>query len=184
MNDIIQKAAVLAWKWHKDMTRKGDDSPYIIHPIMVATILAKNGFSDETVAAGYCHDLLEDTKCTENEIHEACGEKVLEIVKAVTNDPELSDKKDWEKKKLLYIESVRNGSVEAKAVSCADKIHNLQSTLEAYPKQGPSFWNKFNRGREKKEWYEEEVLKMLRETWDHPMIKEYEVLLNKARDLA
>ena len=128
--NIIQRSIELAWKYHKDQIRKGDDSPYIIHPIMVATILAQHGFSDETVAAGFCHDLLEDTKCSEYEISKACGEKVLKIVKAVTNDPELSDIKDWEKKKLKYIETVRKGPVEAKAVCTADKIHNVLSTLE------------------------------------------------------
>lgn len=183
MDLLIQKAAELAWRYHKDQIRKGDDSPYIIHPIMVATILAKYRFDDVTIAAGFCHDLLEDTKCSEKEIKNACGEKVLEIVKAVTNDPDFSDKKDWEKKKLKYIETVRKGSIEAKAVCTADKIHNVLSTLEAYPKQGPSFWNRFNRGREKKERYETEVLKMLKETWDHPLIREYEKLLTKVREL-
>ena len=37
--------------------------------------------------------------------------------------------------------------------------------------------------KEKKIWFEEEVLKMLKETWDHPMIKEYEVLINKEKKL-
>lgn len=180
MNNIIQNAAELAWKWHKDMIRKGDNSPYIIHPIMVATILAKNGLSDETIAAGYCHDLLEDTKCTEKEIREACGEKVLEIVKAVSNE----DLKDWKEKKRRYIESVRNGEAEAKAVCCADKIHNLQSTLIAYPKYTPEvFWAKFNASREDKEWFEEEVLKMLKETWDHPLIEVYKNLLIEVSNL-
>lgn len=176
MKNVIQKAAELAWKYHKDQIRKGDDSPYIIHPIIVATILAKHGFSDETIAAGYCHDLLEDTTCTEKEISNACGVKVLQIVKAVSNDPKLSDKLDWEKKKLKYIRTVRKGPVEAKAVCTADKIHNLLSTLEAYPKQGPSFWKRFNRGRDKKEWFEKKVLEMLKETWSHPLIQEYENL--------
>lgn len=176
MNNIVQNAAELAWKWHKDMTRKGDGSPYIIHPIMVATILAQNGFSDEIIAAGFCHDLLEDTKCKEEEIKKACGDKVLEIVKAVSN----KKIKDWKKKKLEYIKSVRNGPVGAKAVCCADKIHNLQSTLIAYPKFEPvEFWGKFNAGREEKKWFEEAVFKMLKETWDHPLLSTYKNLLEK-----
>ncbi|MBI3379671.1 bifunctional (p)ppGpp synthetase/guanosine-3',5'-bis(diphosphate) 3'-pyrophosphohydrolase [Candidatus Gottesmanbacteria bacterium] len=178
--NIIQKSVELAWKWHKNMTRKGDDSPYIIHPIMVATILAKNGFSEETIAAGYCHDLLEDTKCTEQEIKDVCGEKVLEIVKAVSNE----DLKDWKEKKRRYIESVRKGPIEAKAVCCADKIHNLQSTFIAYPKYTPeAFWGKFNASKEGKEWFEEKVLIMLKETWNHPLISEYEKLLLESKKL-
>jgi len=140
----------------------------------LSTILAKNGFSDETIAAGYCHDLLEDTKCSEQEIKKSCGEKVLEIVKAVSNEKI----KDWKEKKRRYIKSVRISPVEAKAVCCADKIHNLQSTLIAYPKYQPEvFWAKFNASKEGKEWFEEEVLKMLKETWHHPLVDEYEKLL-------
>jgi (p)ppGpp synthase/HD superfamily hydrolase len=180
MKNIIQKSAELAWKWHKNMTRKGDDSPYIIHPIMVATILAKNGFSDEIISAGYCHDLLEDTDCSEQEIKDACGEKVLEIVKALSNEKI----KDWKEKKRRYIKSVRNGLIEAKAVSCADKIHNLQSTLISYPKYIPeAFWTKFNASKVDKEWFEEEVLKMLKETWDHPLLDEYAKLVIEVKNL-
>lgn len=183
MTNIIQNAVELAWKYHKDQTRKGDNSAYLPHPIMVATILAQNGFSDDVISSGFCHDLLEDTKCTDKEIKDACGEKVLEIVKAVTNDPHLEDKKDWEFKKEKYIETVRIGPVGAKAVCVADKIHNLTCLLEAYKEQGPSVWKKFNRGKDKKLWFEKKVLKMLKETWKHSLLKIYEELIKKEENL-
>jgi len=184
MNNLsIDNAIGLVLKWHAGQTRKGDGSPYIIHPVAVATILAKNGFSDETVAAGFCHDLLEDTECPEQEIVSACGEKVLEIVKAVTNDGQLSDGKDWEKKKLKYIYSVRNGPEEAKAVCVADKIHNLRSLLTAYKIQGPEIWDRFNRGRQQKIWFEKLVLKMLESSWEHPLIEEYQKLISAEESL-
>lgn len=180
MNNIIQKAVELAYRYHSPNTRKVSHDPEFIHPVMVATILAKNGFCDETIAAGFCHDLLEDTKCTEVEIMNSCGQKVLEIVKVVTNEK----LKDWKEKKRRYIESVKKGPIEAKAVCCADKIHNLQSTLSAYPNfTHKEFWGKFNASRENKEWFEDGVLKMLNETWNHPLIREYEKLLIKVRKL-
>lgn len=177
MNNLIQNAAELAWKYHKDQTRKGDVSPYIIHPIMVSTILAKNGFGDETISAGYCHDLLEDTDCQEDELEKACGAEVLRIVKAVSNDKNLSDKKDWEKKKEKYIETVRAGGEKAIAVSIADKIANLYSFFDQYQKEGPSLWKKFNRGKEKKVWFEKAVLKMAKENWESPLLYELEKLI-------
>lgn len=176
---LIDNAINLAVTWHTGQTRKVDGSPYIIHPIAVATMLAKNGFSDETIAAGYCHDLLEDTQCTEDDILTACGSKVLEIVKAVTND----DKKPWEEKKLGYIESVRNGPVEAKAVCVADKIHNLKSLIASHETQGPSIWKKFNRGKENKLWFELNVLKELKKNWNHPLLHEYEQLIEAMKKL-
>lgn len=176
---LSSNAKQLASKWHKGQTRKGDGQPYIIHPTAVAEMLKQHGFADETIAAGYCHDLLEDTGCTPAEILEKCGPKVLETVKSVTNDATLP----WKEKKLKYIETVRIGSDDAKAVCVADKIHNLESLLQAHKKYGPSIWSKFNRCKKDKLWFEQGVLKMLQETWDHPLIAEYEKLIKKMEKL-
>lgn len=144
---------------------------------MVALKLSKHGFSDHVIAAALTHDVLEDTKCTDEEFKAELGNEVYEIVKAVTNDDSLS----WEEKKKKYVETVKNGPDGAKAVAVADKIHNIESILIAYAEQGPGVWNKFNRGKGQKLWFENEVLKMLREKWEHPLIDEYEELLEKVR---
>jgi len=178
-DNIIEKAVRVSVAAHKDQIRKGDDSPYIIHPFMVALKLAKYNFSDIVIAAALTHDVLEDTEFPEDKLKEELGVEVLEIVKAVTNDDSL----EWEEKKKKYVESVRNGPDAAKAVAVADKIHNLESLLIAHSEQGAALWKKFNRGKEKKLWFENEVLKMLKETWDHPLIQEYEQLLNQEKEL-
>ena len=177
--NLIEKATKIALLAHDGQTRKGDGSPYIIHPLMVAMKLAKHGFNDEVIAVALVHDVLEDTDFSEKDLRLELGDEIVEIVKAVTNDDNLS----WEEKKKKYIETVRNSGVEAKAVALADKIHNLESLLAAYGQQGKDVWNKFNRGKEQKIWFETEVLKMLKGTWDHPMIKEYEELIEKEKEL-
>jgi (p)ppGpp synthase/HD superfamily hydrolase len=177
--NLLDNAALLALKWHSDQTRKGDGKPYLVHILGVATNLAKHGFSDETIAAGYCHDLLEDTACPEQDIIDACGEEVLATVKAVSNDESLS----WEEKKKKYIETVRAGSEAAKAVCLVDKMHNMQSLINAHAEQGDALWAKFNRGKKEKLWFEEAVLEMLKETWKHPLLKEYEAMIEKMRSL-
>ena len=176
---IIEKAIRISVEAHKDKTRKADGLPYIIHPFMVALKLAKHNFPDTVIAAALMHDVLEDTDYPETKIRKELGDEVLDIVKAVTNDDSLP----WEEKKKKYIESVRNGSEGAKAIAVADKIHNLESLLIAHDEQGPAIWQKFNTGKEKKLWFENGVLKMLRETWQHPLIEEYENLLNKEKEL-
>jgi len=55
--------------------------------------------------------------------------------------------------------------------------------MEAHKKMGPSIWMKFNRGKKDKLWFEQEVLKMLKANWEHPLIGEYERLLDKERRL-
>lgn len=178
IKNIFEKARRIAEEAHKGQTRKGDGSAYIGHPVAVAKILIDNGFSDEDVAAGYVHDVLEDTDYPPEQLKSELGDKVYEIVLAVTNDDSLS----WEDKKAKYIESVKNGPEGAKAVCVTDKIHNLSELIAEYQKEGDAIWSRFNRGKNKKLWFEESVLKMLKETFDHPLVDRYETLLNQAKE--
>jgi hypothetical protein len=177
--NIVDNAAALAVKWHKGKVRKVDDTPYIMHPLAVAGIVAENEFGKEAIAAAFCHDLLEDTDCPESTIEKECGKKVLEIVKTVSHNKGLS----WEEKRIKYVEAIKAGPVEARIVCCADKIHNLRSLLVAYEKQGQAIWKKFSRGKEKKLWFEKMVLNMLKQTWKHPLIQTYERLIGKMEEL-
>lgn len=175
----IMGAIYLIREHHKGQTRKGDGFAYLEHPLEVGYRLWRSGFPGDVVTAAFCHDLLEDTKCTEDEIQEKCGDEVLRIVKAVSNDESLSDKKDWEKKKEKYVKSVEEGGEKAIAVSVMDKICNLNSFFDQYEKEGPDLWKKFNRGKDKKVWFEHKVLKMARSNWKDPLLDELEKLIVK-----
>lgn len=177
--NIIENAAAIAVRAHRDQTRKNDDTPYAMHPISVALTLARHGFPDTVIAAALVHDVLEDTDFPAEEIREAIGDVAFSIVTSVTNDPDLP----WEEQRMKYVETVRNASPEAKAVSAADKIANMKNLLAAYALEGPSLWTKFNRGKDKKLWFEESMLAMLKETWDHPLVDEYATLVEHMRAL-
>jgi (p)ppGpp synthase/HD superfamily hydrolase len=176
---LIEKAIRIAAVAHNGQKRKDSDLPYIVHPIAVALKLEKYNFPDEVIAAALVHDVLEDTDFLEERLKEELGNEVFEIVKALANDDSLF----WEKKKKRYIETVKNGSEGAKAVATADKIHNAESLLLAYQEQGPLVWKHFNRGKEKKIWFEKEALKMLKETWQHPLVDEYEILVSRMEEM-
>jgi (p)ppGpp synthase/HD superfamily hydrolase len=178
-NNVIEKAVRISVLAHKNQIRKGDGLPCIIHPFMVALKLAKYNFPESVIAAALTHDVLEDTDFGEENLKEELGEEVYEIVKSVTNDDSLP----WEEKKMKYVETVRAGSNGAKAVAVADKIHNIESLIIAYEEQGVDLWKNFTRGKEKKIWFESEVLKMLKESWNHPLIEIYENLLDQEREL-
>jgi len=175
---LIEKAIRIIVVAHANQKRKNDGSPYVVHPLMVAIKLMKYNFSDEVIAAALVHDVLEDTDIPEQELRDNLGNEVVEMVKMVTNDNSLS----WEDKKSKYVEMVRNGSKEVKAISIADKIHNAENFLFTHSQIGSEIWEKFSRGKETKMWFEEEMLKMFKETWSHPMIKEYEELVEQMRN--
>lgn len=168
---LLESAIIICFDAHKDQKRKGDEKPYYIHPVMVAMKLAKHGFPEEVLAAALTHDVLEETDMPKEILSKKLGNKVADIVETLTQDDSLK----WEEKKLKYIENVKNGSFEAKMVSVADKIHNLESFLIAYEEQGEKLWSKFNAPKEKKIWFEEELLKALSDV-KHPLMDEYRAL--------
>jgi (p)ppGpp synthase/HD superfamily hydrolase len=176
---LIEKADQLAARAHEGQMRKDGNVPYIMHPRAVAAILKAYGFSDTVVAAALVHDTVEDTSVTIDDVRRELGDDVARLVEPVTHDDTLS----WEEKKQKYIDTVRAASVEVKAISTADKIHNAQSFISGYEAQGKEMWSHFNRPREKKLWFEEAMLKMLQETWHHPLVDEYAVLVEKMEAL-
>jgi len=175
----IEEAMRFACEAHKTQTRKSDGSPYVVHPLMCAHMLTRKGFEDDVIIAALLHDVLEDTGVAKETIRAQFGNHVLEIVEGVTEDKTLP----WEERKAKYVDMVRSSSKEAKAVSIADKIHNLQSLLFAYEEYGPALWEKFNKGKKEKVWFEELCLAMFKETWSHPLVDEYEKLVGRMRTL-
>ncbi len=175
---LTDKALRLAIGAHEGQKRH-EGTPYITHPVAVALMLARNGFREEVVAAALVHDVLEDTKVTEGEMRQELGDTITDIVLAVSYDHSLS----WREQRERYIESVRQAGEPAKAVSVADKIHNAQSLLQLHEAGGPAIWDKFHTTKEQKLWFEESMLAMLKECWEHPLVGEYEVLVAKLRTL-
>ncbi|HEY5383405.1 MAG TPA: HD domain-containing protein [Candidatus Paceibacterota bacterium] len=179
----IEKALRMAAETHEGQYRKDSTKdrkvPYITHPVMCAFILRQHGFADEVVAAALVHDVLEDTSISEEAMRLALGNKVTDLVLMVTYDPALS----WEEQRVAYIQKLRAAPAEAKAISVADKIHNAQSLLDAHAIQGPAIWAHFTRPKEKKLWFEGEMLAMLQETWKHPLVDEYAALYEQMKQL-
>ena len=177
---VIEKAAAIAARGHKEQVRKHGAVPYIVHPFMVSRLLEKHGFRDEVVAAGLVHDVLEDTDVTPDEIEKELGTEVLDLVQGLSEEKELP----WEDRKLGYIELVRKGSDDVKAISVADKVHNMTNMLHAYEEMGDELWVAFSRPKEKRVWFEQQVLKMFDESgFKHPLVEEYRALVKRFEEL-
>lgn len=92
--DISQlfQALLFAAKKHQTQRRKdAQASPYINHPIAVASILATAGsVTDQaTLMAALLHDTVEDTETTFEELEEHFGKEVRDIVGELTDDKTL-----------------------------------------------------------------------------------------------
>lgn len=129
---LILKAAAFAAEKHRHQRRKDlGSSPYINHPIALASILANevDVADPDVLCAALLHDTIEDTQTTATELRAAFGERIAGIVLEVTDDKAL----DKDTRKRLQIEHARHLSPEAKLVKLADKICNLKDILSAPP---------------------------------------------------
>jgi len=154
----INKAITVATTAHRNQFRKGTDIPYITHPFAVGMLLAQSQSDDNVIIAGILHDTVEDTSVTLEEIRALFGDEVATIV-AGCSEPDKS--LTWEERKKHTIAELRNAPLEVQLVACADKLHNVTSMLEDHTQIGDALWYRFNRGRDKQQWYFNELVKQL-----------------------
>jgi guanosine-3',5'-bis(diphosphate) 3'-pyrophosphohydrolase len=132
----LLKAIAFAAEKHRRQRRKdAEASPYINHPIAVATVLAVEGdVADEaTLLAAVLHDTLEDTKTSVAELEEHFGPEVAGLVREVTDDKSL----EKDERKRLQIEHARDSSPRAKQVKIADKVCNVRDIAVSPPADWP-----------------------------------------------
>lgn len=129
---LVLRAAAFAANKHRNQRRKdADASPYINHPIALATVLAHEaGVEDPIVlAAALLHDTIEDTDTTAEELEAIFGAEIASIVLEVTDNKSLPKAE----RKRLQIEHAPTLSSRAKLVKLADKICNLRDVSDSPP---------------------------------------------------
>jgi guanosine-3',5'-bis(diphosphate) 3'-pyrophosphohydrolase len=136
---------------HREQRRKDREaSPYINHPIEVASVLANiGGVGDlSTLMAAVLHDTLEDTETTAEELEQRFGPAVRCLVEEMTDDKGLP-KAD---RKRLQVESAPSLSTQAKLIKLGDKICNVRDVTH----RPPAHWS-LDRRREYLDWTERVV---------------------------
>jgi GTP diphosphokinase / guanosine-3',5'-bis(diphosphate) 3'-diphosphatase len=143
---LLLEAAAFASEKHRDQRRKDTHaSPYINHPIQVASLLSTGGQveDEEVLAAALLHDTVEDTDTTFDELTERFGARVSGFVAEMTDDKALPK----EERKRVQIEHAPSLSNEATLVKLCDKICNI-SDVTSNP---PADWS-IERRRKYFEW--------------------------------
>ena len=130
---LLLRALSFAAEKHRHQRRKDKDaSPYINHPIALASVLSHEGGVTDThiLCAALLHDTIEDTQTTPGELDEAFGPKIKNLVLEVTDDKKLPRAE----RKRFQIEHAARASHDAKLVKLADKICNLRDVSSRPPK--------------------------------------------------
>ena len=157
--NIKEKAKLFAIEAHRGQVRKSEpDKPMVMHPIGVGDLLESYGYDDNVVAAGYLHDVVEDTNFTIEDINKYFGSEIAFLVMGASEpDKSLS----WEERKKHTIEETKRLPLRNKLVICADKINNLEDLYLKFEKTGIRDFSSFKRGEESQRWYYTEVYRSL-----------------------
>lgn len=129
-------ALAYAARRHSGQRRKdAEKTPYINHPLQVASALAvEAGVTDlVTLMAAVLHDTVEDTGATLDELEALFGPEVAVVVGEVTDDKSLPK----EKRKQLQIEHAPHLSKRAKRLKIADKLCNVRDVSLHQPADWP-----------------------------------------------
>ena len=129
---LISEAAELAARRHNGMARKGrGNEPYINHLAEVANLLATatDGADAELVAAGWLHDVIEDTDTTREELAQKFSDRVASLVVECTDDMSLPKP---ERRRRQIVDAPKK-SAGAKLIKIADKISNIGARIHRDP---------------------------------------------------
>ena len=133
---LICRAFNFAYQLHEGQTRKSGE-PYIAHPIAVASLLRDLGGDSVTIAAGFLHDVVEDTDITSEEIEEMFGVQVRLLVEGVTKLSKFNFSSTTERQaenfRRMFLAMATD--IRVIVVKLADRLHNMRTLDHLKPEK-------------------------------------------------
>jgi GTP diphosphokinase / guanosine-3',5'-bis(diphosphate) 3'-diphosphatase len=125
---LLEKAFRFARQCHEGQTRDSGE-PYMVHPVMVAHILADMRMDTVSMVTGLLHDVVEDTSVTVEQVRKEFGEEVARCVDGLTKLSKLDvfsaedrQAESFRKMLLAMVEDIR-----VIMVKLADRMHNMRT---------------------------------------------------------
>ncbi len=133
---LINQAVDYARNKHKDQLRK-DGSPYIIHPLEVAEIVAEMGLDTDAVLGALLHDCIEDTDASHEEIERIFGRTVAELVEGVTKltRANFSSTEQAQMENLRKMFMAMSKDIRVVLIKIADRLHNMRTMQYQTPEK-------------------------------------------------
>jgi len=130
---MLRKAYYFSHEAHCSQKRV-EGSPYIGHPLAVASILADMHMDYKAIIAGLLHDTVEDTETRIDDIRDIFGEEVAFLVEGLTKLSKMESKsrKDTQAENFRKMFLAMAEDIRVIIIKFADRLHNM-STLEYLP---------------------------------------------------
>ena len=134
--ELIDRAVEYANAKHRHQKRK-DGSPYIIHPLAVAEIVAEMGLDIDAILGALLHDCIEDTDASHDEIEKLFGTTVAELVEGVTKltraNFETSEQAQMENLRKMFMAMSKD--IRVVLIKIADRLHNMRTMQYQTPEK-------------------------------------------------
>ena len=126
--ELIGQAVEYAREKHKDQKRK-DGSPYIIHPLAVAEIVAEMGLDMDAILGALLHDCIEDTDASFDDIANRFGTTTAELVEGVTKltRANFSSTEEAQMENLRKMFMAMSKDIRVVLIKIADRLHNMRT---------------------------------------------------------
>ena len=133
---LINKAVDYASTKHQAQKRK-DGSPYIIHPLAVAQIVAEMGLDCDAVLGALLHDCIEDTDASHEDIERIFGSTVAELVEGVTKltRANFSTSEQAQMENLRKMFMAMSKDIRVVLIKIADRLHNMRTMQYQTPEK-------------------------------------------------
>ena len=129
----VRQAYLLAKEAHAPQRRKSGE-PYILHPISVALIVAKELQLDaNTVITAFLHDVVEDTQYTVEDIRQRFGNDVAGLVNVVTKQKKETYHTTKQVDNYQQILASLHYDIRAVMVKISDRLHNMRTLQSMRP---------------------------------------------------
>lgn len=125
---LLAAAFDFAFQLHEGQFRASGD-PYIVHPVAVVDLLRDIGASAPVIAAGFLHDVVEDTDLTADQLEEHFGPEVRALVEGVTKLGGLhfTNRTEAQAENLRKMFLAMASDIRVVLVKLADRLHNMRT---------------------------------------------------------
>jgi (p)ppGpp synthase/HD superfamily hydrolase len=165
---LARRALEYARAQHEGQRRESDSAPFILHPLEVAALLHNTGHDEVVVTVGILHDTVEDTDAEPADIAERFGDKVAELVSAMTEDPAIEP---FDERKAALRRRIAGYGPGAIAVYAADKVARVRE-LRAQMAREPGVAESDERFVPRVAHYGESLAMLEAAAADHPLVRQ------------